>query len=460
MAFLLWSLAFNLMFPLLPVYAGQLGARGVQVGLVAGIAAAGAALLAFPLSALADWRGPRLALLAGWAASAGGWLLMSGASTWHGLLPGAFFITGPIAALPALNALVIDEVPRQRRSRVLSLVYGAAPAGLLLGSALGGALADDFGLAAVVKIAGIGCVTATLSLLWLRRRGRSGRVAVAPAAERPGAAGAAGAAVGSGGHKGAAGPAGAAGAAARAGAEGGTPNRAATATARSPAGGAPGANPGRPVPRAGPMLIGLGIVITAAFTVINMPTNFVVPYLHEVGGQSLRAAGLFTSYLAVAQICWSLLFAVWPRLRGQIRLGPFELQVAPLLGITVALAANCGFGLLMPTGGRWAWYAALFLRGSQYSLQALGSALLGDVVSPGAARTTRMTVVGFGVGAGAVLAPVVAGWLYEADPASPFTVSGVTAAVAAAVLGAGLWYLRRDRTEPASQAGASYSRPA
>lgn len=429
-AFFIWSLAFNLMFPLLPLFAAQLGARGVQVGLVAGTAAAGAALLAFPLSALADWRGQRVALLVGWGVSAAGSLLMASATTWQGLLPGAFFVTGPIAALPTLNALILDAVPPQRRSRVFSLVYGAAPAGLLLGSALGGALAEDFGLAVVVRVAGFGCLVATLGLLWLRGQGGVTRELAAGAAVGAGPAAPVGAAVG----------------AAASGAAG--PEAAGSKAAGPDAAAAVRALPGKP--RHVPVLVGLGVLITGAFTVINMPTNFVVPYLHDVGGQSMRAAGLFTSYLAMAQIFWSLVFAVWPRTRGQIRIGPFDMQVAPLLGIAVALAANCGFGLLMPANGRWAWYAALFLRGSQYSLQALGSALLGDVVSPGAARTTRMTVLGFGVGAGAVLAPVVAGWLYDADPAAPFEVSGITAAVAAAVLAVALTYVRRSQARPAS----------
>lgn len=400
LAFLLWSLAFNLMFPLLPLYAAHLGARGVQVGFVAGVAAAGAALLAFPLAALADRRGQRLALLAGWGASAAGWLFMAGADTWRQLLPGAFLITGPIAALPALNALILDEVPRQHSSRALSLVYGAAPVGLLLGSPLGGHLADEFGLATVVRIAGCGCLAATLCLLLLRHRSRARDAAAAA-------------------------PVAAAAPAAGAGVE---------ATARF-------------------VLIGLGVIITAAFTVINMPTNFIVPFLHDVGGQSLRAAGLFTSYLALAQIFWSLVFAVWPRSRGHVRLGPFQLQLAPLIGIAVCLAANGAFGLLMPSDWRFAWYIALFLRGSQYSLQALGSAVLGDVVSPGAARTTRMTTLSLGVGVGAVLAPIMAGWLYDDDPAAPFAVSGVTAAVAAAVLAVGLWYLARwQRRSPSGPA--------
>lgn len=397
MAFLLWSFAFNLMFPLLPLYASSLGARGIQVGLVAGVAAAGAALLAFPLSALADRYGQRIALLVGWGASALGWLLMASAATWRHLLPGAFLITGPIAALPALNALVLDEVPRQQSSRALSLVYGAAPVGLLLGSALGGHLADDFGLATVVRVAGAGCLAATLCLLLLRRRGAAKDVA-----------------------------------------------------SPTPVAAAASAGGSRMHAKTRFVLLGLGAVITGAFTVINMPTNFIVPFLHEVGGQSMRAAGLYTSYLALAQIFWSLVFAVWPRSRGQIRLGPFDLQLAPLIGIAVCLVANSVFGALMPSGWRFAWYIALFLRGSQYSLQALGSALLGDVVSPGAARTTRMTVLGLGVGVGAVLAPIMAGWLYDDDPAAPFEVSGVTAAVAAVVLAVALWYLAKGRSRSPS----------
>lgn len=376
LAFGLWSLAYNLTAPLLPLLARELGAAPVQAGLAAAAGPAGAVALILPLSILSDRRGRKEALLAGWLLSAFGLLLMSGARSWAGLLPGAFFSQAVIAALPTLNTLILEETEPSLRSRAFALLYSAGPLGLLIGSAAGGYLAENFGLRATVLAAGACSVGAALAVLTARP--------VSPInSERE------------------------------------------PAVSENPA-------------RRSWSAMAFVAAASLGFLLVSLPGQFVLPYLHEIGGQSLLAAGLYSSLLAGSQLAWSLFFSVWPRTPGKIRLvmkgSVLTLPAGPLAAIAICLAANAAFGLLLPSKLPGSWALAIFLRGSLYSLQSLGSGLLGDVVSPGPARATRLTGYGAGIGLAAAGAPVLAGWLYGANPSLPFWVSGAAGAAGSAFL--------------------------
>lgn len=376
-AFLLWSLAYNLAGPLLPLLAQQLGARPWQVGMVGAAVNLGAVLLILPISALSDRYGRRTALLTGWAGSAIGTLLMSLAHSWMALLPGAFFCMAAIAGLPALNALALDELPSSLRARGFSLLYMAAPLGALGGSALGGLLGSVLGLRAATAIAGISSLLATLVLL--------------PISERPAPL-----------HT--------------------SPEQPAS---------------GRNFRAALPKLL-FAVAAAIGFLLLSLTGNFLVPYLRDVAHHSLEAAGLFTSLLAAAQVAWSLLFAGWPRRTDRVQIGPpglgLSFPAGPLQAIGVCLAANAVFGLLLPMGHLTTTLSAILLRGSQFALQPLGAALLGEVVQDGPGLTSRLTLFSGIVGLGAVGGPVVGGWLYGHAPAFPFWATGVSAAAGALLL--------------------------
>lgn len=107
---------------------------------------------------------------------------------------------------------------------------------------------------------------------------------------------------------------------------------------------------------------------------------------------------------------------------------------AALEALGVCCCANALFGLLLPAGSVVATLVALVLRGSQFTLQSLGSALMGDVVAPGPGLTTRLTAFSAILSLGAVCAPVAGGWLYGLAPAYPFWLTGMSAAAGTVTL--------------------------
>lgn len=390
-AFLLWSVAYNLAAPLLPLFARELGASSVQLGIVAAVGFLGVPVLVLPISLLADRRGFRVALLAGWCLSAAGVLLMAFAGSWSGLLPGAFGSLAVLAALPSLNAMVLEEAPPNQRARSFALLYSAGPLGLLVGSALGGLIAEAFGLRMVVAVAGVCSSMAVLALLPVRPRPHEWTEVAAAEME---------------GHNGS----------------------------------------------GFWVKVGFAAVTAMGFLFVALPGNVTVLFLREVGQQSLTAAGLYSALLAAAQLAWSMLFSVWPRLPGyaSLNLGASQLRLSAstLAAIALCLVANALFGLLLPLPARDAWIPALLLRGSQYTLQPLGSALLGDVITAGPHRTTRLTLFSAATAIGAMGAPVTAGWLYDRSPSFPFWVSGVASAAGALLLLVLLFRLPRVGPHP------------
>lgn len=386
LAFLLWSMAYNLTAPLLPLYARELGAGPVAVGLVGSAGVLGALLLVFPLAYISDRFGQRVALILGWALSAAGVALLALATSWQGLLPGGFLAMAVGAALPTLVSLVLEEVEHSRWQPVFALLYGAAPVGLLVGSALGGVLADRFTLRFSVQVAAVACALSVVAIFPVRPDGR------APVDQRP----------------------------------------LVTAPSRR---------------RLHWIQIAFAALAGTGFFFVTLPTSFITPYLRDVGGQTLSATGFSSSLLAASQLGWSALVYFWPARSSRLKLGSLSLPTSTLSLVALVLIANGLFGLLLPVGlplripGLWA--IALVMRGAQYSLQSLGSSLMGEMVTEGAGRTMRLTLMNGAVGAGAAASPIVAGWLYAAQPAAPFLLSGVAALGGGLVLTLSIRYLSR-----------------
>lgn len=394
LAFLLWSLAYNVLASLLPLYARELGAGPLQIGLVGTAGLVGAGVLVFPLSLLADRAGRRAALLTGWTISSAGLFAMAIAQSWTQLLPGAFLAMAAVGGLPTLNALALDELAPEQRARGFSLIYAAAPLGALVGAALGGMLAETASLRTTAWLAGLLALAGVVSLLPIR--------STPPALS----------------------------------AGGPTPHAAA-----------------RQQPRALLLLL-FGLLGAGGFLLVALPGSFIVPYLRDVAHQGYLGTGLSSALLAAAQLAWSLLFAFWPHSRRRVTVGSgpsaILLPTATLVAIAVCLAANGLFGLLLPFTSAPTLFLILILRGSQFSLQSLGSALLGEMVAPGPRLTTRLTLMSSLLGAGAAGAPLAGGLLYGYGPAYPFLVSGLAAAGGAAVLLLLCRWLPADMAQPSA----------
>lgn len=384
-ALLLWSLAHNLMAPLLPLYAMELGAGPKEVGLIGGIENLGPLVLVMPLSLLADRAGHRRALMAAWGLSTAGTLALALADDWQQMLPGAFAVGAVMGALPALNTLVLQETQLGQRTRTFALLYAAAPLGAMVSSAVAGLLAQAHGLRTTTLVAGIVTFLGMVALAPLTPSGEG-----FPASAQP----------------------------------------------------SPGPGTGE---RLSVMAV-FALVAGTGFLLIALPGNFMIPYLREVGHQSYQALGLYASLLSAAQLAWSLVFSVWPGVRGHLPVTvagtQFLLSSSTLRAIALSLAANGAFGVLFPQTAARIWPLAIILRGSLFTLQSLGSALLGDVVSPGRHRTTRMTLLSMATGLGGAGAPVAGGWLYARSPALPFWACGLAGTAGSLLLLALLRFLR------------------
>jgi len=377
LALFLWSAAYNINANFLPLTARDLGATSHGVGLIQGIALAGAALALLPILWLGDRFSRRSILLTAWGAGAAGTLEVALARSFSALIPGAFLMLAGGAAVPALAALATEVAPANSRRRAINGIFGALPVGLLAGSAVGGIIAQHLGNQALYL------TSASLSL--------GAMLALLPVPASRGAAG--------------------------------------TAAGREdpPAGTRPWVK-----------LLLLGIPAGIAYMVLSLPSSFLTTYLREQAGLSLTGTGFVTAVLAVGQVGWSALFAVWPGETGQaeVGLGParFRFGQGTLLALTVCLAANALFGLLFPAGGTVGAVIALLLRGALFSLQPLGLALVSELTGTGAGLTGRYSLLALVMAAALAAAPVAAGFIYAAHPTWPFAIAGAAALAGTLVL--------------------------
>lgn len=166
-------LSFYLILPVMPLYVAGMGGTPTQLGLIIGLFAFMAMVLRPPAGWIIDTRGHRLVLLAGMAifmlASLGYTLTRSvdavlALRLFHGMGMGLF----PTAA----TVVVAEVAPPARRGEAMGWFGIANTAGLIIGPAVGTALAGRMGfpvlflVAAGVAALGVGC------LLTLPRTGR------------------------------------------------------------------------------------------------------------------------------------------------------------------------------------------------------------------------------------------------------------------------------------------------
>jgi MFS family permease len=154
----------GVMTPVLPLLADSLGATAAQLGLSLSAFAAARLVLNVPLGILADRYGRRLLLVAGPLVNAAGMAGSGWAATvpelvlWR-LVAGA----GNAAYLGGAQMYLNDISTPENRARVLGAHHGALLFGVGLGPAIGGLMADGFGLQAPCAVVGI---TSALTALY------------------------------------------------------------------------------------------------------------------------------------------------------------------------------------------------------------------------------------------------------------------------------------------------------
>ena len=159
LAVFLLALGYGLWMNLRPVYLERLGATPEQVGAVLGLVALAGGVLPIPAGLLADRIGPKRIMIAGYCAAGLGAALAAVAPTWGvaGLGFAVFMLV--FASNPASASLVMFHASQghsgAQTSRIMAVVYAAWPAAMVFAPALGGALADRFGLPVVLGLGSV-----------------------------------------------------------------------------------------------------------------------------------------------------------------------------------------------------------------------------------------------------------------------------------------------------------------
>jgi predicted MFS family arabinose efflux permease len=176
------SLLYSVVVPVLPAYAGRLGASPTAIGALFAAYAA-ALLLATPVFArVADRMGRRWPLVLGSVGVAGATLLFAVATAYPALVAARAAQGAAAAAVWTSGiALVAELVPAERLGQAMGTVLACMSAGLIAGPPVGGVLVEAFGHRA--PFLACAAVAAAVCLALLPLLGRPGRAA--PAAPAP-----------------------------------------------------------------------------------------------------------------------------------------------------------------------------------------------------------------------------------------------------------------------------------
>ena len=137
----------GIIWPLIPVYARELGATGFQLGLIIASFPLARTLFNSPIGRFSDLRGRKPLLLIGLLAYAAVSLLYVWASRVEALLV-VRFLQGlaSVLVVPIAMALAGDIAPRDRLGLYMGTLNMAVMLGLGVGPMLGGAIRDAFGM--------------------------------------------------------------------------------------------------------------------------------------------------------------------------------------------------------------------------------------------------------------------------------------------------------------------------
>lgn len=150
--------------PVLPLYAQSFGVGTAMIGLTITVFGAARLVVNLPAGFLSERYGRRFLLFGGPAVMALG-SLASGFAPTFGWLIASRFVSGAGSAMYMTGALILltDITTDENRGRLMSIYQGSLLAGVAIGPAVGGFVAQAFGLAAPFFLV---AALAGLAMLW------------------------------------------------------------------------------------------------------------------------------------------------------------------------------------------------------------------------------------------------------------------------------------------------------
>ncbi len=160
----LFALSYGLWMSLRQLHLGDLGATTVEIGTVMGIVALAGGLLPLPAGMLTDRIGPKRVILSAWMIAIVGTIIAALATSWSMAGVGFAVFMLVIAANPATTSYVLlntsDDVHAGQAERVMATVFASWPAAMIFAPALGGLIADRWGITADLWIGIVGFLLA------------------------------------------------------------------------------------------------------------------------------------------------------------------------------------------------------------------------------------------------------------------------------------------------------------
>jgi MFS family permease len=136
----------SLVFPVMPLYATQLGASVSEVGLIVALVAYFNAAFMIPFGLLSDRFGRRTFLIAGFIIATISTLLYTLTTNILQLsILRAIHGIGLAAQTPTILATVLDLSPEEQRGKALGWITTATQTGLMAGPVIGGVILNSFG---------------------------------------------------------------------------------------------------------------------------------------------------------------------------------------------------------------------------------------------------------------------------------------------------------------------------
>lgn len=160
----LFALSYGLWMSLRQLHLGDLGATTVEIGTVMGIVALAGGLLPLPAGLLTDRIGPKRVILSAWMIAIVGTIIAALATSWSMAGVGFAVFMLVIAANPATTSYVLlnasDDDHAGQAERVMATVFASWPAAMIFAPALGGLIADRWGITADLWIGALGFAAA------------------------------------------------------------------------------------------------------------------------------------------------------------------------------------------------------------------------------------------------------------------------------------------------------------
>ncbi|MBZ0292071.1 MAG: MFS transporter [Anaerolineae bacterium] len=156
----LFALSYGLWMNLRQLHLGDLGASPAEVGTTLGMIAIAGGVLPLPAGLLTDRIGPKRVILGAWGIAILGTIIAALATGWSMAGVGFAVFMLVIAANPATVTYVLlntaDHHGEARAERVMATVFASWPAAMIFAPALGGLIADQWGIAADLWIGAVG----------------------------------------------------------------------------------------------------------------------------------------------------------------------------------------------------------------------------------------------------------------------------------------------------------------